>query len=159
MLVKTLLVAHLLLIIFWLGTDVVVLALSLSVRRPTLPIQVRIDRARVAARVDRVVLWTFLLTWIVGIGLMRARGYPFFALDWLNIKHALYGLIVFMAVILLSVSGDTVKQLEEIAASPPNADELERKLYRRIVGFAPVVLAIYGCIIANIAVTIFAMTE
>ncbi len=61
---------HVLCIIVWLGADLVVFSLSMSLLKRHLPIAIRVERAHIAEMVDKWVLRSFLLTMPVGIYLL-----------------------------------------------------------------------------------------
>jgi len=143
------------LIIIWLGGDLVVFFLSMSLLKRELPIAIRLDRAHIAEQIDRWVLVAFVLTIPVGLSLSYLVGYPIFDTPWLTLKLFFFGLIILMAIMILTGAAETTQMLKQIAAATGDVTQLEARLRRRILIMAPPALCIHLCIliIAFIALT------
>lgn len=153
-LIEILALFHVFLIVVWLGTDLVVFALSMSLLNRNLPIAVRLDRAHVAETIDRWVLISFLLTIPVGLALVYLRGWSLFDTPWLSLKLTLFGVIVVISIAMLTGAGGTTQTLKRIAAGSHEVAALEMHLRKRVLVMAPPVLAIYACILAIIFVSL-----
>lgn len=146
---------HVLLVVVWLGADLVVFGLSLSLLDTTLPDAVRLDRAKTAQRIDAWVLRAFLLTPPVGLVLAQLRGWPLFGTPWLALKLALLAGIFLLAVVVLTGASGTTRTLERIAgASGAERAPLEAVLRRRVLGLMPPVLAIYALLVVALHVAL-----
>ena len=144
---EILVLLHVLLVIVWLGTDLVVFSLSMSLLNRKLPIAIRVDRAHVAEKIDRWVLKSFLLTVPVGLVLVRLGHYSVVRTPWLGLKLACFGLIVVISVAILTGAGGTTQTLERIAAGGADSQLLEARLRTRVLAMAPPVLIIYALIL------------
>jgi hypothetical protein len=144
-----LLLFHVFCVIVWLGCDLVVFCLSLSTLKRDLPTLVRADRAHVAEVIDRYVLYAYLLTMPVGMLLAYSRGlWPIINWDWLILKLALFGVVLMLAVVLVTGAAGTTQTLKKLAAGEGDAEELEAKLRKGVIGLAPWALAIHFSILA-----------
>jgi hypothetical protein len=133
-----LLVAHLFFIVIWLGGDLVVFGLSLSLLDRKLPIAVRLDRAGLVEYLDRWVVYAYLVTLPLGVGLAWARGWwPIVAVPWLLAKVTVIGVLLLLAVKLIAGATGASQLLQQIAAAEDQAETLEAELRQRIRGLAP----------------------
>ena len=151
---ELLVLAHVSGIIVWLGCDLVVFTLSLSVLKRELPLGVRIERAELAEKIDWWVLIAFLVTLPLGVSIAWLRGYPLFETSWLSLKLALYGVIVVIAMFILTSAGATSALLKEIGTEGADVDALEKRVRRRVIGLAPPVVVIFACILASLFVAL-----
>jgi hypothetical protein len=147
--------AHVLLIVVWLGFDLVVFSLSLSLLKRELPAVVRLDRAHVAEVIDRYVLYAFLLTTPIGVWLTYLKGWSLMATPWLATKLILYGFIILMAIRILTGAAGTKQILQKLADGEGNAEEQESKLRQNVVGMAPYALALHLSIAAIIFIALW----
>lgn len=138
---------HVFLVIVWLGTDLVVFCLSLSLLDKRLPILIRLDRAHVAEVIDSWVLKSFLLTIPLGLLLVYLSGQSLSRSPWLALKLSFFGCIVVISIAILTGAGGTRQTLEKIAAGAGDADALEAHLRKRVLVMAPPVLFIYALIL------------
>jgi hypothetical protein len=149
-----LLLTHIFLIIVWLGTDLVVFGLSMSLLKRGLPIAIRIDRAHIAEVIDRFVLYSFLLTMPVGLSLARLDRLALFATGWLSLKLVFFGVILLMGVTMLTGAAGTTQTLENIGAGKGDVEALESDLRRRIIWLAFPVQVVYLSILAIIFIAV-----
>jgi uncharacterized membrane protein len=148
---------HVLLVVVWLGTDFVVFALSWSLKNRDLPVEVRLDRARLAHRFDTWVIRAFLLTPLVGVGIAWAKWgslLPLFTTPWLALKLALMGVVFLLAVLLIAGSAGTAELLEEIRDASGNVDDLEAQLRRRVNRLAYPALGLHVLLAAMILIAL-----
>lgn len=146
---------HVLLIVVWLGFDLVVFALSLSLLDRALPALIRLDRAHLAEVIDRYVLYAFLLTTPVGLWLTRLRGWSLTGTPWLSAKLILYGFIILMAIRILTGASGTKQILQQLADGAGDAEEHETRLRKNVIGMAPYALALHACIAAIIFIALW----
>jgi len=145
---------HVVLIIVWLGTDVVVFFLSLSVLNRSLPLAIRLDRAHVAEQIDRWVVISFLLTMPLGLALTHMGGYSILETPWLRLKVIFFGIIILVSIGIITGATGTTQSLKRIAAGEGDIEALEAQLRRRVLVMAPPVLLIYACVLANIFIAL-----
>ena len=137
---------HVLLIVVWLGSDFIIFNLSFSLLKKDLPIDVRIDRAKLAHKYDMWVTKSFLLTPIIGLMLayLRWRSFdPLFMLEWMSLKLTLFGIILLLAVMLITGASGTVQILEDIKSKSDQKELLEIKLRKRVINLAYPALALH----------------
>lgn len=146
---------HVLLIVVWLGFDLVVFSLSLSLLKRELPAVVRLDRAHLAEVIDRCVLYAFLLTTPIGVWLAYLKGWPLMATPWLGVKLILYGLIILMAIRILTGATGTKQILQKLADGGGNAEEQEASLRQNVIGMAPYALALHASIAGIIFIALW----
>ncbi|MBI1761026.1 MAG: hypothetical protein HYR56_06270 [Acidobacteria bacterium] len=150
-----LLLFHLLCVIVWLGCDFVVFFLSLSLINRQLPAVVRADRAHVAEVIDRYVLYSYLLTMPVGLGLAYWRGWwPIWAMPWLMLKLVVFGVIILLAIVLVTGAAGAGLTLKQIAAGAGDIEALEAKLRKGVIGLAPWAAAIHLAILVAVFIAI-----
>ncbi len=149
------LLIHVFLAIVWLGCDLVVFSLSLSLLNRELPAVVRADRAHIAEVIDKYVLIAYILTIPVGALLAYQRGFwPITAIPWLMLKLALFGVIILLAIAILTGASGTTTTLTQIVAGEDDTEALEAKLRKGVIGMAPVALGIHFSIVAIIFIAI-----
>ena len=144
-----LVLVHVLLVVFWLGIDVVVFGLSMSLLNRATPIALRIDRAEVAQRIDAWVLRSFLLTVPLGLVIARLRGLDVFATPALALKIALMAVMFMLAVAMITGASGTTAALKRIAERPPDMETLEAELRLRVVLMAYPVQAVYLLVVVS----------
>jgi hypothetical protein len=147
--------AHVLLIVVWLGFDLVVFSLSLRLLNRKLPAVVWPDRAHVAEVIDRYVLCAFLLTTPIGVWLARLNGWSLMANPWLATKLILYGFILLMALRILTSTAGTKPILQNLVDGAGNAEEHELRLRKKVIGLAPYALALPVSIAAIIVIALW----
>jgi hypothetical protein len=149
-----LVLVHVLLIVLWLGIDVVVFGLSMSLLNRGTPIALRIDRAEIAQRIDAWVLKSFLLTMPLGAAIAWLKGYDIFATPFLALKIAVMALIFILAVFMLTGASATTAQLRRIASDPPDREAIEADLRWRIIAMAYPVQGVYALVILNVFIAL-----
>ncbi len=152
--VQLLLLLHILLIVVWLGFDLVVFSLSVSLLKRDISPARRLERAHVAEVLDRWVLIVFLLTLPVGFWLAYLKGWSVFETPWLMLKLIVMGVIILLAFVLLTGSAGTTAILKKLEDGDGNADELEADLRKRVIGLAPSALLIHLSIVAMIFIAL-----
>ena len=151
---ELLLLFHVLLAVVWLGCDFVVFWLSLSLLNREIPALIRADRAHVAEVIDRYVLISMVLMMPCGVLLAYVKGWPLMATPWLTLKLAVFGIIVLLAIILLTGASGTLGLLKKLAAGAGDAEELEAQVRKNVVGLAPAAIAIHLSLIAVIFIAL-----
>ena len=139
---------HALMVGTWLVFDFVVYWLHFDIKNPSVPLERRLERARVMHGIDRVVAYIFVLTLPVGIALSYASDTPLFTTNWLNWKHVLYAVIVIAALVLIPISGTALRNLQAIRDGSGKPDELNREIARNMNIAMPVVFLVWILIIA-----------
>lgn len=132
----------------WLLFDSLVYWLHWDVKNPDIPLQNRIERAKIMHGIDRIVAYIFILTLPVGIVLCYLTGQPPFSTTWLTWKHFLYGVIVVDGLALIPISGIALRNLRQIEAGAPNVDELNRQIKRSMNIAMPAVFVVWALVIA-----------
>ena len=128
----------------WLLFDFVVYWLHFKIKDALAPIDERLERARVMHGIDTVVAYLFFLTLPVGIALCYLTDTPLFTTEWLNWKHLMYGLIVVSAIVLVPISGTSLRNLKAIKAGAANVPELNDQIKRDMNWGMPWVFGIFG---------------
>ncbi len=155
LLLDLLLLFHVLCVIVWLGCDFVVFFLSLSLLDRKLPAVVRADRAHVAEVIDRYVLYSYLLTMPVGLTLAYWRGWwPLWAMPWLMLKLVVFGVIILLAIVLVTGAAGAGQTLKQIAAGAGDVEALEAKLRKGVIGLAPWAVAIHLALLLAVFIAI-----
>ncbi|RMG50884.1 MAG: DUF2269 family protein [Acidobacteria bacterium] len=149
-----LLLIHVLLIVVWLGGDLVVFWLSMSLLNRERPIAVRLDRAHIAEEIDRWVVIALLLTIPIGFSLAHMSGYRLFETPWLSLKLAFFGIILLVGIGILTGAAGTTQTLERIAERQGDVEALEARLRRRILVMAPPAVTIHVCIVIIIFIAL-----
>lgn len=138
---------HALMVGTWLVFDFLVYWLHFDIKNPEVPLERRLERARVMHGIDRVVAYIFVLTLPVGIALARASGTPLFTTAWLNWKHVLYAVIVVAAFVLIPISGTALTNLKAIQRDPSSAPRRNLEIRRNMNVAMPVVFLVWLLII------------
>ena len=141
---ELLLLFHVFLMVVWLGADLIVFALSLSVRNRKLPAIVRADRAHIAESIDLYVTLSYVLVIPTGLALAYLRGWwPIWAMPWLMAKLAVFGIVIILAVVLVLGATGSGAILKKIAAGEGDSEALEAQLRQGIHRLAPWAIAIH----------------
>ncbi|NOT63110.1 MAG: hypothetical protein HOP19_23120 [Acidobacteria bacterium] len=141
---ELLLLFHVFLFVIWLGSDLVVFSLSMSLRNRALPIAVRLDRSHIAEQLDFYVLVSYVLAMPTGLALAYLRGWwPIASIPWLMAKLIVFGVVVILAVVLVLGASHSGMILKKIAAGEGDVEALENQLRSGIHRLAPWALAIH----------------
>ena len=150
-----LLLFHVLCVMVWLGCDFVVFFLSLSLLNRRLPAVVRADRAHVAEVIDRYVLYSYLVTMPVGVALAYGRGWwPLWAMPWLMLKLVVFGVIILLAIVLVTGATGAGVTLQQIASGEGDIEALEARLRKGVIGLAPWAVGIHLTILLAVFIAI-----
>jgi hypothetical protein len=150
LLTDLLILLHVLLVVVWLGFDFVVFALSLSLLKRELSPTIRLERAHLAEVIDKYVLIAFLATMPLGVLLTYLRGWSVAATPWLGLKLIFFGVIVLLAIRILTGAAGTTQTLKQLVAGAGEAETLEVRLRQNVIGMAPYALGLHLCIIVMI---------
>ena len=145
---------HALMVGTWLVFDFVVYWLHFDIKDPAVPLERRLERARVMHGIDRVVAYVFVLTLPVGIALAYASGTALFTTGWLNWKHAMYAVIVVAALVLIPISGTALRNLEAIRQGAADAEALNHEIKRHMNFAMPVVFLVWILIVVMSVVSL-----
>lgn len=148
---------HVFLIVVWLGFDLIVFALSMSLLKNELPPAIRLERAHLAEVIDRWVLIAFVLTIPVGLTLAYYKGWALpmlTTIPWLRVKLMIFGIVLLLAIRLLTGASATTNILRQMATSDEQRDEREGQLRANVIRLAPYAIAIHLCLMAMIFVAI-----
>ena len=141
---ELLLLFHVFLMMFWLGSDLVVFGLSLSLRNRKIPAAIRADRAHIAETLDIYATLSYVLAMPTGLWLAYLRGWwPIWAMPWLMAKLAVFGVIIILAVVLVLGASGSGAILKKIVAGEGEVEALEAQLRKGINGLAPWAAAIH----------------
>jgi hypothetical protein len=132
----------------WLLFDFIVYWLHFDIKNPAVPLERRLERARVMHGIDGVVGYLFILMFPVGLLLCFFTDTPLFTTPWLNWKHALYALVIIAALVLIPISGTALRNLEAMRDGAANTKELNDQIRRHMNVAMPVVFAVWILIIA-----------
>ena len=150
LLTELLILLHVVLIAIWLGFDLVVLTLSLSVLKRTLPLPIRLERAHLAEMIDKCALIAFLATMPLGVLLTYLRGWLVAATPWLGMKLIFFGVIFLLVMPILTSTARTTQTLKQMIAGKGEIETLEGKLRNHVLRMAPYALGLHLCIILMI---------
>ncbi len=139
----------------WLLFDFVVYWLHFKIKDASAPIDERLERARVMHGIDTVVAYLFFLTLPVGVILAWVTDTPLFTTEWLNWKHLMYGLIVVSAIVLVPISGTSLRNLKAIKAGAASVPELNAQIKRDMNWAMPWVFLIWALIMVMIVISVF----
>ncbi len=145
---------HALMVAAWLLFDFLVYWLHFDVKNPALPIERRIERARVMHGIDRIVAVIFILTLPVGIVLCYVTETSLFSSGWIQWKHFLYGIIIVDAFFLIPISGTALRNLNAIRDGAPDVEELNRQIRRHMNIAMPGVFLVWILIVAMSLLTL-----
>jgi hypothetical protein len=146
---------HATMVAAWLLFDFVVYWLHFKIKDPAYPLPSRLERARVMHGIDTMVAWIFFLTLPVGIVLCYLTDTPLFTTPWLNWKHFMYGLIVVAAIVLVPISGTSLRNLKAIEAGAPDVDRLNAQIRRDMNWGMPFVFGIWTLLVAMSLLSVF----
>ena len=132
----------------WLLFDFLVYWLHFDVKNPAVPLEARLERARIMHGIDRIVAYIFILTLPVGIILCYYTDNLPFSSDWLTWKHFLYGVIIIDGLCLIPISGTALRNLKAIKAGAPNVDELNHQIKHHMNIAMPAVFVVWALVIA-----------
>jgi len=132
----------------WLLFDSLVYWLHFDVKNPKIPLQRRLERARIMHGIDQIVGVIFILMLPTGIALCYVTDTALFSTDWLNWKHFLYALIIIDALYLIPISGTALRNLKAIEAGAENVDELNHEIKRNMNVAMPAVFLVWALVIA-----------
>ncbi len=127
----------------WLLFDFLVFWLHFDVKNPEVPIERRLERARIMHGIDQVVGIIFLLMLPTGIVLCWITDTALFSTAWLNWKHVLYAVIIIDALYLIPISGTALRNLRAIRDGAGNTDELNHEIRRTMNVAMPAVFLVW----------------
>ncbi len=127
----------------WLLFDFIVYWLHFDVKNPAIPIERRLERARIMHGIDQMVGIIFLLMLPTGIVLCYLTDTPLFTTAWLNWKHVLYAVIIIDALYLIPISGTALRNLEAIRDGDGDVDERNRAIKRTMNVAMPAVFLVW----------------
>lgn len=139
---------HALMAAAWLLFDFLVFWLHFDVKNAAVPIERRLERARIMYGIDLVVGWIFLLMLPTGIVLCYLTDTPLFATGWLNWKHALYAVIIIDALYLIPISGTALRNLETIRSGASDPDRLNGEIRASMNRAMPAVFLVWVLVFA-----------
>ncbi len=127
----------------WLLFDFIVFWLHFDVKDPQVPVERRLERARIMHGIDTIVGYIFLLMLPTGIVLCYITDTAIFTTAWLNWKHALYAIIIIDALYLIPISGASLRNLEAIEGGAGNVDELNDQIRGNMNKAMPAVFLVW----------------
>lgn len=127
----------------WLLFDFLVFWLHFDVKNPEIPVERRLERARIMHGIDQIVGIIFLLMLPTGILLCYVTDTPLFTTDWLNWKHVLYAVIIIDALYLIPISGTALRNLRAIQGGAENTDELNQQIQSTMNVAMPAVFLVW----------------
>lgn len=145
---------HALMVAAWLLFDFLVYWLHFDVKNPKVPLENRLERARIMHGIDRIVAYIFVLTLPVGIILCYVTDTSLFSTEWLRWKHVLYGIIVIDGLCLIPISGTALKNLKLIKEGAPNVDELNYQIKHHMNIAMPAVFVVWILIVVISVLTL-----
>lgn len=145
---------HALMVAAWLLFDFLVYWLHFDVKNPKVPLENRLERARIMHGIDRIVAYIFVLTLPVGIVLCYVTDTSLFSTEWLRWKHLLYGIIVVDGLCLIPISGTALKNLKLIKEGAPNVDELNHQIKHHMNIAMPAVFVVWILIVVISVLTL-----
>lgn len=146
---------HVVMVGAWLLFDFIVYWLHFKIKDAEAPIEERLERARVMHGIDTVVAYLFFLTLPIGIALCYVTDTPLFTTEWLNWKHLMYGLIVVSAIVLVPISGTSLRNLKAIKAGAADVPDLNDQIKRDMNWAMPWVFLIWILIAAMMVISVF----
>ncbi len=132
----------------WLLCDFIVFWLHFDIKNPRIPVERRLERARIMRGIDTIVGYIFLLMLPTGIVLCYLTGTALFTTAWLNWKHALYAIIIIDALYLIPISGASLRNLEAIEAGAKNVDQLNQEIRGNMDKAMPAVFLVWVLVFA-----------
>lgn len=127
----------------WLLFDFIVFWLHFDVKNPAIPVERRLERARIMHGIDTIVGYIFLLMLPTGIALCYITDTAIFTTGWLNWKHALYAIIIIDALYLIPISGASLRNLEAIEGGADNVDQLNDEIRTNMNKAMPAVFLVW----------------
>lgn len=135
--------SHALMAAAWLLFDFLVYWLHFDVKNPEIPLEHRLERARIMHQIDQIVGVIFLVMLPSGIILCYVTDTPLFTTGWLNWKHLLFAMIIIDALYLIPISGTALRNLEAIREGADNVDELNHEIRHNMDRAMPAVFLIW----------------
>ncbi len=132
----------------WLLFDFLVYWLHFDVKNPAVPLEARLERAKIMHGIDRIVAYIFILTLPVGIILCYYTDNAPFSSAWLTWKHFLYAVIIIDGLCLIPISGTALRNLKAIKAGAENVDELNHQIKHHMNIAMPAVFVVWALVIA-----------
>ncbi len=132
----------------WLLFDFIVFWLHFDVKNPEIPVERRLERARIMHGIDRIVGYIFLLMLPTGIVLCYLTDTALFSTAWLNWKHALYAIIIIDALYLIPISGASLHNLRLIEGGADNVDQLNDEIRTNMNKAMPAVFLVWVLVFA-----------
>lgn len=132
----------------WLLFDFLVFWLHFDVKNPEVPLERRLERARIMHAIDQIVGVIFLLMLPTGIALCYLTDTALFTTGWLNWKHVLYGVIIIDALYLIPISGASLRNLRAIRDGAGDVDRLNREIRRNMDRAMPAVFLVWVLVFA-----------
>lgn len=134
---------HALMAAAWLLFDFLVYWLHFDVKNPEIPLERRLERARIMHGIDQVVGVIFLVMLPSGIILAYVTNTALFTTEWLNWKHLLFAVIIIDALYLIPISGTALRNLNAIRDGAGNVDELNHQIRHNMNRAMPAVFLIW----------------
>jgi hypothetical protein len=144
---------HALMAAAWLLFDFLVYWLLFDVKNPRVPIERRLERARIMHGIDQVVGIIFLLMLPTGIALCYVTDTGLFGTAWLNWKHVLYAIVIIDALYLIPISGTALRNLSAIQAGAANVEELNAQIRTNMNRAMPAVFLVWALVFVISAVS------
>jgi uncharacterized membrane protein len=132
----------------WLLFDFLVYWLHFDVKNPAVPLEARLERAKIMHGIDRIVAYIFILTLPVGIILCYYTDNAPFSSAWLTWKHFLYAVVIIDGLCLIPISGTALRNLKAIKAGSENVDELNHQIKHHMNIAMPAVFVVWALVIA-----------
>lgn len=137
---------HALMAAAWLLFDFLVYWLHFGIKNDELPLESRLERARVMHGIDTVVGLIFLSMLPTGIALCLVTDTKLFSTDWLNWKHVLYAIVIIDALYLIPISGTSLRNLNAIKSGAPNVAELNAEIRGSMNRAMPAVFLVWALV-------------
>jgi hypothetical protein len=137
---------HALMAAAWLLFDFLVYWLHFDVKNPEIPLERRLERARIMHRIDQIVGLIFLFMLPSGIILCYVTDTALFSTPWLNWKHFLFAIIIIDALYLIPISGTALRNLKAMEAGAENVDELNQQIRRNMNRAMPAVFLVWALV-------------
>lgn len=134
---------HALMAAAWLLFDFLVYWLHFDIKNPEIPLERRLERARIMHQIDQVVGVIFLVMLPSGIILAYVTDTPLFTTAWLNWKHLLFAVIIIDGLYLIPISGTALRNLNAIQGGAENVDELNNEIRNNMNRAMPAVFLIW----------------
>lgn len=132
----------------WLLFDFLVYWLHFEVKDPGVPLENRLERARIMHGIDTIVGLIFLAMFPTGIALCYVTDTPLFTTAWLNWKHVLYAIVIADALYLIPISGTALRNLNAIKAGAPDVEALNAQIRGSMNRAMPAVFLVWTLVLA-----------